>query len=211
MKQEIVIQEDLLKRMFDVFFSFFVLLLLSPLFLCLSLLIKFTSRGPVFYAQKRVGRGKKTFYCWKFRTMYLQADLLLEELLKNDPLLQKEWLETWKLKKDPRITWVGNFLRKTSLDELPQFWNVLKGDLSIVGPRPCVETELELHFKEKMEKILSLRPGITGLWQISGRNNLTYPERVRLEEQYVDTQNFWFDLQLIAKTILVIFSSKGAY
>jgi undecaprenyl-phosphate galactose phosphotransferase len=202
---------DLIKRAFDILFSLCVLILISPLFLPVALLIKFTSPGPVFYSQKRIGKDKKPFFFWKFRTMYVNANLLLQELLKKDPNIRREWEKNWKLKEDPRITWIGKFLRKTSLDELPQFWNVLKGDMSIVGPRPALEDEISLHFKEKAAKILSVRPGITGLWQVSGRSFLSYSEKIRLNEQYVDTRSFSLDIRLIAKTIFVIFSSKGAY
>ncbi len=211
MSQKNVSPDDLIKRAFDIFFSLFFLILISPLFLLISLSIKLTSPGPIFYSQKRVGKDKKPFFFWKFRTMYVNAEALLQDLLKQDPYLRREWEKNWKLKQDPRITMVGRLLRKTSLDELPQFWNVLKGDMSIVGPRPAEEDEVSRHFKGKAAKILSVRPGITGLWQVSGRSFLSCREKVRLNEQYVDTRSFSLDLRLIAKTILVIFSSKGAY
>jgi exopolysaccharide production protein ExoY len=204
-------QEDWLKRSFDIFFSLFILFLLSPLFLSLALLIKFSSPGPIFFPHKRIGKDRLPFFCWKFRTMYVNADLLLQELLKKNSALRLEWEKNWKLKKDPRITWIGKFLRKTSLDEFPQFWNVLKGEMSIVGPRPVKEDEVTFYFKEKADKILSVRPGITGLWQVSGRSHLSYEERVRLNEEYVNHRSFFLDLSLILKTIVVIFTSKGAY
>ena len=143
--------------------------------------------------------------------MYPDADLRLKELLAKDPALKAEWDLNHKLKNDPRITPIGRFIRKTSLDELPQFLNVLKGDLSVVGPRPVVQTEVVKHLKEKAPKILSIRPGLTGIWQVSGRSNTTYLERLSLDEQYVDTHNFWLDLKLIAKTIPAMLASRGAY
>lgn len=202
---------DFLKKGFDFFFSLSSLIVLSPLFLLIALCIKINSQGPVFYFQKRIGKNKKPFFIWKFRTMYANADLALEDLLKKDASLRDEWKKNWKLKDDPRITTIGKFLRKTSFDELPQLWNIFKGDMSVVGPRPVVEYEVTHYFKEKAEKILSVRPGLTGLWQVSGRNDLSYPDRVRLNEEYVDRQSFFLDMQLIAKTIWIVFSSKGTF
>jgi undecaprenyl-phosphate galactose phosphotransferase len=143
--------------------------------------------------------------------MYRDADERLKVMLRADPSLKEEWETYWKLKNDPRITKVGKFLRKTSLDEFPQFWNVLKGDLSVVGPRPVTLDEIEKYYGEKAEKILSLRPGVTGLWQTSGRSLIAFDERVRLEESYVDSRSFLFDLKLIAKTVPTLFNSKGAF
>lgn len=201
-----------LKRIFDLLFSFICLVLGAPLFLLIGALIYFTSPGKILYAQLRLGRGGVPFRCYKFRTMHPDADKRLQDLLTAHPELRKEWEETFKLKQDPRITPIGAFLRKTSLDELPQFWNVLKGDLSIVGPRPIVKEEAEKFFREKISKILSVRPGVTGLWQVSGRSNIScYYTRIALDEFYVDNQSFLFDLRLIAKTIPAILFSKGAY
>ncbi len=139
------------------------------------------------------------------------ADQKLPEILKKNPELKREWEAYFKLKKDPRVNRLGKFLRKTSLDELPQFWNALKGDLSIVGPRPVTEKEVETYFKEKAAKILSVRPGLTGIWQTSGRNLLTFEERVRLEESYIDRQSIKLDLLIIFKTIPKLFFVKGAF
>ncbi len=199
------------KRVFDILFSLSVLLFFSPFFLTISLLIKLTSKGPIFYGQKRIGREGKTYINYKFRTMKENAEEILEDLLKKDPILKEEWLKFWKLKNDPRITNVGRFLRKTSLDEFPQFWNVLKGDLSVVGPRPVVKEEIVNYFGDRAAKVLSVRPGITGLWQVSGRNNLSMEERVKMESEYIDRKSFFFDLQIILKTIPVMLFSKGAY
>lgn len=143
--------------------------------------------------------------------MKANAEEILEDLLKKDPILKEEWLKFWKLKNDPRITSIGRFLRKTSLDEFPQFWNVLKGNLSVVGPRPVVQEEITRYFGKSAAKVLSVRPGITGLWQVSGRNNLSMEERVKMESDYIDQKSFFFDLKIILKTIPVMLFSKGAY
>ena len=143
--------------------------------------------------------------------MVIDADTRLREILQEDEKLRQEWETFCKLKKDPRITWIGQILRKTSLDELPQFWNVLKGDLSVVGPRPATQDQVEKYYAEKAPKILSVRPGMTGLWQTSGRNLLSFDERTQLDERYVDSHTFLLDLKLIAKTIPAMFFSEGAY
>ncbi|MCB1180774.1 MAG: sugar transferase [Chlamydiia bacterium] len=204
-----IIQHIILKRLFDIIFSFFSILFLSPLFLIIMIGIKLSSKGPVIFRQVRLGRGGKTFECLKFRTMVQNADQLLDGLLAQHPFLKAEWTHHQKLKSDPRIFWFGSFLRKTSLDELPQFWNVLKGDLSVVGPRPYMESQ-----KKDLEiyayKILSVRPGITGLWQTSGRSSLSFKKRLELDAKYVDRRSFWYDLTLILKTIPSILSSKHA-
>ncbi len=201
----------ILKRSFDLVFSIIILLLGLPVFLALALMIKGSSKGPLFYGSKRTGKKGKPITCWKFRTMYIDAETQLQEVFKTNPLLQKEWIESYKLKEDFRITPIGKWLRKTSLDELPQFWNVLLGDLSVVGPRPVTEEELKIHFKEKRNKILSIRPGLTGIWQTSGRNNLSYKERVDLDERYVESHSFLLDLTLILKTIPLMIFPKGAF
>jgi exopolysaccharide production protein ExoY len=200
-----------LKRLFDIFFSLAVFLLFSPLFLFIALAIRLTSRGEVIYAHVRIGRGGVPFRCYKFRTMYKDAEKRLRTLLRDNPEMRREWQEKRKLKNDPRITPVGRLLRKSSLDELPQFWNVLKGNLSVVGPRPVVRTELNQFYGAKASKVLSLRPGLTGIWQVSGRNDISYNSRVKLDEEYVNTRSFLLDLKLICKTIPAMLFSKGAY
>lgn len=200
-----------LKRIFDILFSATALLILSPVFLIIAGVIRCTSQGNAIYYQMRVGRGGIPFRCYKFRTMYQNADFLLQTILSNDPKKQKEWEAAHKLKNDPRITPIGAFLRKSSLDELPQFWNVLKGDLSIVGPRPVVQEEIVRHFGPKAQKIFSIRPGITGLWQISGRSDTSYSQRIILDEHYVDHRSFLGDLKILALTIPSMFYKKGAY
>ncbi|NGX52343.1 MAG: UDP-glucose:undecaprenyl-phosphate glucose-1-phosphate transferase [Candidatus Anoxychlamydiales bacterium] len=207
------------KRIFDILFSLFVLIFFSPVYLIISIIISFTSEGPIFYISERIGRGGKTIRCIKFRTMYKKADSLLNKLLKQNDILRYEWETFQKLRNDPRITTLGRFLRKTSLDELPQFINVLKGDLSIVGPRPFAligkkknfQIEIKKYLGNKTEKILSMRPGITGIWQVSGRSEITIEERLKMEEKYIDKQSFFLDLYLILKTIPKIFFPKGAF
>lgn len=199
------------KRVFDLAFSLLALTFGFPIFILIALGVKLSSKGNIFYSQKRIGRGGKPFQCYKFRTMYRDADRRLLALFEKFPESQKEWLATRKLKKDPRITPFGKFLRKTSLDEIPQFFNVLKGNLSIVGPRPVVQEEVDQFYGMKAYKILSIRPGLTGIWQVSGRNNMTYDQRIQLDERYVDSQNFWLDLILIIKTIPCMILGKGAY
>jgi exopolysaccharide production protein ExoY len=209
----------MIKRAFDIFFSLTLIFLLIPLFIFTALLIKLTSKGPVFYKAKRVKKNFKLFTCYKFRTMYKDADLRLYSLLKADPKLLAEWQTYEKLKKDPRITPIGSFLRKSSMDELPQLWNVLKGDMSIVGPRPYAmigkgtlkkEDLINLYGKE-METILKLKPGLTGLWQVSGRNELPVEKRVELDLIYSQNQSLRLDLIILAKTVPKILTAKGAY
>lgn len=199
------------KRIFDLLFSLAVLILGSPLFFLIAVAIRLSSKGQVIYSHERVGRGGKCFQCYKFRTMYPDADQRLEKLLLENPRLEEEWKKRRKLKNDPRVTPIGVFLRKSSLDELPQFWNVIKGDLSVVGPRPVVIDEIRDYYGAKAKKILAIRPGITGIWQVSGRSDQNYENRITLDEQYVDSQSFMLDLKLILKTIPGIFSFKGAY
>jgi len=205
------VRHNFMKRTFDIVFSMIVLILASPLLLLVTLAIRFFSKGKVVYAHERIGRGGKSFHCYKFRTMYSDADHRLKEILENDMEKRREWELSHKLKNDPRVTPIGKFLRKTSLDEFPQFVNVLKGELSVVGPRPVVRAELQKHIGSKAHKILSVRPGITGLWQVSGRSDTSYATRVLLDEKYVDQHNLLFDIKLILKTIPSMLSSKGAY
>lgn len=201
-----------IKRMFDICFSIIVLTLGAPFFLLIALILFCISPKRVIYAQERMGRGGKPFKCYKFRSMKPNADQILKKLLEESEELKKEWERTYKLKKDPRVTPFGAFLRKTSLDELPQFWNVIKGDLSLVGPRPVVKEELEKYFGLKSKKILSVRPGLTGLWQVSERSDIPdYSKRIELDEKYIDNQSLLLDIKLIAKTIPAMLFSKGAY
>ncbi len=209
--KNIEIKHNLIKRLFDIYFSLALIVLLSPLFITIALAIFLTSPGPIIYGHKRIGRGGVIFKCLKFRTMYIDADVKLKSLLESDQHIKEEWLKNRKLKNDPRVIKIGNFLRKTSLDELPQFFNVLKGDLSVVGPRPVMDDEILSFFGAKASKILKVRPGITGLWQTSGRSNIDYEKRIALDEQYVDEHNLWLDIKLIVKTVPCVLFSKGAY
>ena len=201
-----------IKRTFDIFFSLLFLTITAPFFLLIALMIFIVSPGNVFYSHERIGRGGKKFRCYKFRSMYPDADQRLQKILESSQDLSEEWKKNYKLKNDPRITPIGAFLRKSSLDELPQFWNVLKGDLSIVGPRPVVKDEIDTFYHVKAHKILSIRPGITGIWQVSGRNDIhSYEKRVLMDEYYVENHSLLLDIKLIAKTIPAILFSKGAY
>jgi Undecaprenyl-phosphate galactose phosphotransferase WbaP len=203
---------ELFKRLFDILFSLSVLILFAPVYLLLAFLIALSSSGPIFYVQERVGKNHKRFYCLKFRTMVENADDILLEIMENSPHLRQEFEDNFKLKQDPRITGIGRFLRMTSLDEFPQFWNVLKGDMSVVGPRPLVEEELP-RYGRHINKILTIRPGITGLWQVSGRNDIPYPRRVQIDLYYANDKNLWMDMWIIFKTIGVVIFPKnnGAY
>lgn len=200
------------KRLFDIGFSLTVLIVCSPLYLLLILLIALSSPGPVFYVQERVGKNFRRFGCIKFRTMVRNADEMLLELMESSPRLRQEFRSNFKLRRDPRVTWIGRLLRVTSLDEFPQFWNVLMGDMSVVGPRPVVVEELAKYGKHA-DRVLSVRPGITGLWQVSGRNNIPYPKRVQVDLYYLNCRHFPMDLWIIVKTIGVVLFPKdnGAY
>lgn len=209
-----IVAHSALKRGFDIFFSFFAILFALPLFSLLYILIKSTSKGPLLYSSMRIGRQGKLFKFWKLRSMHCDADERLEAILSNRPDLKEEWQTYFKLKNDPRLTPIGKFLRSSSLDELPQFWNVLKGDLSIVGPRPYLPREAGVIvgiLGKQAEQLFSVRPGLTGLWQTAGRNELTFEERVRLEATYAQNRSFLRDLKLIGKTFPILFLRKGAF
>ena len=202
----------IIKTILDLLFSSIILVAGLPIFLIIASLIKLSSRGPIFYLQERIGKNKKTFNCIKFRTMHPEAEDILENLITNNEKLRKEFEETHKLKNDPRITNIGKFLRKTSLDEIPQFLNVIKMEMSIIGPRPIVKKEIQKYGKS-YKKVISIKPGITGLWQVSGRNNLSYKRRVILDCLYVDNISPLLDLRIIIRTFGVIFfpNDRGAY
>ena len=202
----------LCKIVLDFLFSVFFLIAFLPIFIIISFLIKLSSRGPIFFLQERIGKNNIPFKCIKFRTMHPEAKDILENLLMNDEKLKMEFEQNHKIKNDPRITTIGQFLRKTSLDELPQFINVLKNEMSIVGPRPIVNKEKK-KYGNNLKKVLSLKPGITGLWQVSGRNNLTYKTRVKLDLNYIKNYNFLMDIRILIRTIGVILFplDRGAY
>jgi undecaprenyl-phosphate galactose phosphotransferase len=199
-----------LKRSFDIVVGLALLLMLTPILLMIAFAIKLTSPGPIVFSHERIRMHGKPFGCYKFRTMFTNAQEILEDLLAKDSNLRQEWERDFKLKNDPRITTVGKFLRKTSLDELPQIINVLKGEMSLVGPRPIVQQEVE-RFGYSAAYYFMVRPGITGLWQVSGRNDIDYDERVELESWYVRNWSLWQDITIMLRTIKVVVFKKGAY
>ncbi len=198
------------KRLFDL-----TLILLStpfwiPFTLILATLIKLDSPGPVFYSQKRIGYNGKEIRIWKFRSMIYNAEQELSTFLEQQPALKEEWQQNFKLKNDPRVTRIGSLLRRTSLDEFPQIWNILRGEMSMVGPRPIVQAEIPLYGKEFSiyQKVL---PGLTGMWQISGRNDIAYRDRVNLDVYYVQNWSVWLDIHILIHTVLTVIEGRGAY
>ncbi|EMS1124744.1 TPA: undecaprenyl-phosphate galactose phosphotransferase WbaP [Klebsiella aerogenes] len=198
-----------IKRTFDVLASIGIIVLLSPLLLYISLKVK-KDGGPAIYGHERVGKNGKAFKCLKFRSMVINSKEVLEQVLQSDPQARKEWDATFKLKNDPRITPIGQFLRRTSLDELPQLFNVLKGEMSLVGPRPIITAELE-RYNEEVDYYLLSKPGMTGLWQVSGRSDIDYDTRVYLDAWYVKNWSMWNDLAILFKTVGVVLKKDGAY
>ena len=196
-----------IKRFVDILFSMTALIFLSPLFLILAILIKVTSPGPVFFVQVRVGRFGRHFYFYKFRSMYMDAEQRKAELLSKN---QSRDGVIFKMKDDPRITPSGKILRKTSMDELPQFLNVLFGDMSLVGPRPPVPSEV-MQYSLEERKRLNVQPGLTCLWQVSGRSEIPFKEQVSLDKQYIGSRSLKLDLLILLRTIPAILSGKGAY
>ena len=207
-----VLNGDFVKRMFDIVFALLMLTIFSPLYLTLMILVALNSQGPIFYVQQRIGKNHQPFYCIKFRTMIDDADQALETIMQDSDQMREEFQASFKLKQDPRITKIGKFLRLTSLDEFPQFWNVLKGEMSVVGPRPLVPEELP-RYGRKINTVLKIKPGITGLWQVSGRNDIPYPKRVKIDVYYATSHNWLLDLWIVYKTIGVILfpRNNGAY
>jgi len=199
----------LFKDVMDRVAAAIALVLLSPILLVIAWAIR-KDGGPAMYGHRRIGKDGRLFTCLKFRSMVVNAGEILERLLANDPALRKEYEETYKLKNDPRVTKIGKFLRKTSLDELPQLLNVLRGDMSLTGPRPIVEDERK-YYAEKIGDYLSVRPGITGLWQVSGRNDTDYNQRVYLDSWYVRNWSLWNDVIILFKTVSAVLKRKGAY
>jgi Undecaprenyl-phosphate galactose phosphotransferase WbaP len=200
----------LVKRTLDFCAALCGIMVMSPFFLIMAIWIKLDSKGPVFFGHIRLGRDGRPIKVWKFRTMAQNSKELLERLLAEDEDSRREWEETQKLRNDPRVTGAGKFLRKTSLDELPQLWNVVCGDLSLVGPRPIVEDEKN-RYKDSFALYSRIRPGITGLWQISGRNLTSYDERIDLDSYYARNWSIWFDIYILAKTIPVVLTGHGAF
>ena len=194
------------KRVFDLVISTIGLIILSPIFLILAIIVKLDSKGPVFFAHTRYGKNGKKFKMYKFRTMYENAQDMINDFT---PEQMKEWKENFKLQDDPRITKVGKFLRKTSLDELPQIVNIIKGDLSIIGPRPVIEEELE-KYGENKEKFLSVTPGLTGYWQANGRSSTTYEQRMEMELYYIDHISPKLDFKIFFMTLESVIKKEGA-
>lgn len=197
---------EIIKRLIDIICSFMGLLAFSPLFIIIAIIIKFTSKGPVFFSQKRVGKYGREFDMYKFRSMVVNAEELKEKLAAQNEMSGP----MFKMKDDPRVTKVGKFIRKTSLDELPQLWNVLKGDMSLVGPRPSLPKEVA-QFEDWMYKRLEVKPGLTCYWQVSGRNNIDFEDWMKLDIRYVEEKNLWIDIKLIFKTVGVLFGDKNAH
>lgn len=199
------------KRIIDIIGSIIGILILIPTALIIYLARKVLKedKGPLFYEQLRYGKNGKVFRLYKFRSMCIGADKKLKEYLENNDEAREEFEKTHKLQNDPRITKIGNFLRKSSLDELPQMINILKGDMSFVGPRPVVEKEVEEYGTNK-DKFLSVRPGLTGYWQVNGRSNTTYEERMKMELYYVDNCSLWLDIKIFFKTFITVFKKEGA-
>jgi Undecaprenyl-phosphate galactose phosphotransferase WbaP len=198
------------KRALDVIGAGLGLVLLAPFFLVVALLVR-ADGGPAFFAHQRVGRGGKLFGCLKFRSMVIDSQARLEALLASDPAARAEWEATRKLKNDPRITRIGRFLRSTSLDELPQLINVLRGDMSLVGPRPVQEAEIDRYYGASAAHYMAVRPGITGLWQVSGRSETSYESRVALDVSYVSRPSMLADLSILLRTPVAVLSRRGAH
>ena len=196
----------LIKRIFDFILSLIGIAIMSPLFLIISIMITCDTKGPVFFKQRRIGLNGKPLYIYKFRTMVTNAEELIASFT---PEQKKEWEESYKLKDDPRITRVGKILRKTSLDELPQLINIIKGEMSIIGPRPVVEEELSWYGND-VDLVLSVKPGLTGWWAVNGRSEVPYPKRCDLELYYVKNASLALDVRILLGTLKVVFSQRGA-
>jgi len=198
------------KRAFDLIVAAIAVAVTSPLFLFAALTVILTSRGPIFFRHERIGYGGRSFICYKFRTMVVDADMRLRHLLAADAFVRTEWESCQKLAYDPRVTPGGQLLRLSSLDELPQLINVIRGDMSLVGPRPIVEAEIH-RYREKFADYLRARPGITGSWQVSGRNDVSFEARTELDQAYVRGWSFLGDIMIILKTIPAVLLSRGCY
>ena len=194
------------KKIMDLVLSFIGLILLIPVFLILAILVKLDSKGPVFYAHTRKGKNRSDIKIYKFRTMYSNSDEIFESFSEEQ---KEEYYKNFKLDNDPRVTKVGDFLRRTSLDEIPQLINVLKGDLSLVGPRPIVEKEI-CKYGQYADKLFSVIPGITGYWQSHGRSDTSYDERIKMDMYYIDNRGFWLDFKIIIKTFGSVLKGEGA-
>ncbi len=201
----------LIKKVFDLAVGTSLLIILALPMLIISLLIRMGSKGPAIFSQERIGKNGRPFRCYKFRTMKMNAEQEFNMLLENNPAVREEWEQNWKLKNDPRITLIGDFLRRTSLDELPQILNVLKGEMSLVGPRPVTRKEIDEYYRDKAEPCFGVPLGITGLWQVSGRSDTGYDYRIALDLWYVRNWNLWLDIVILLKTIRIVLKREGAY
>ena len=208
--QKFQIAQPRQKRIVDVLGAFVLLVVLAPLMLLIALIVFTADPGPVLFRQKRIGLNGKLFNCFKFRTMATDAEARLESVLANDTLARAEWARDHKLRDDPRVTKIGKFLRTTSLDELPQLWSVLKGEMSLVGPRPIVENEA-VRYGRYLSHYCAVRPGLTGLWQISGRNDVSYRRRVAYDVLYVRTARITDNLRILALTVPSVLAKRGSY
>jgi Undecaprenyl-phosphate galactose phosphotransferase WbaP len=197
------------KKFFDVILAIILIFFFAPLLLIISAIVKLDG-GPAFFGHTRIGEDGKPFRCWKFRSMTVHADVVLAKLLATDAEARAEWAKDFKLRNDPRITRIGGFLRKSSLDELPQLFNVLKGEMSLVGPRPIVSAEVDRYGTAFVDYV-ACRPGITGLWQVSGRNDVDYASRVALDKHYAQTWSFARDVNILFRTVIVVARRSGAY
>ncbi|GAM96403.1 undecaprenyl-phosphate galactosephosphotransferase [alpha proteobacterium U9-1i] len=197
------------KRFFDVVLASLLLAFLMPALLTIAAAIKLTDPGPIFYRHKRLGRRGKRFGCIKFRTMAVDSEARLRHLLETDPNAAAEWLESQKLRNDPRVTRIGAFLRKTSLDELPQLWNVIKGEMSMIGPRPITRDELARYGRDRRFYLL-VRPGISGLWQVSGRSSVSYDRRVQYDREYLEEWSWFQELRIAALTLPAVMFARDA-
>ncbi|MBE9113369.1 undecaprenyl-phosphate galactose phosphotransferase WbaP, partial [Nodosilinea sp. LEGE 07298] len=200
----------LIKALLDMGLTVVIGIVVLPLLALIAVLVKLDSPGPIFYGHPRLGQNNIPFIAWKFRSMVSNADHVLERYFEANPTLRSQWELDHKLRYDPRITRLGNFLRRTSLDELPQLWNVLRGEMSLVGPRPIVKEEI-FRYADKYSLYTQVLPGLTGLWQVSGRNNVSYDERVNLDAYYVRNWSVWLDIYILLKTIWVVMLGDGAY
>jgi lipopolysaccharide/colanic/teichoic acid biosynthesis glycosyltransferase len=201
---------DTLIRVLDIVISLFALIFYAPVLISVGLMVKAQDGGSIFFGQSRIGYGGRDFTCYKFRSMLTDSQVRLKNLLATDAAARAEWIRDHKLKNDPRITGFGRFIRKSSLDEFPQLWNVLKGDMSLVGPRPIVQEEI-CKYGRTFVRYASVKPGITGLWQVSGRNNVSYSRRVAMDRLYCRRRNLWLYLYILAATGPSILTQRGSY
>ena len=202
---------NVVKTAFDYILTLVGAVFISPLLVYIAYRIKKEDPGPVFFAHTRIGKDGKPFPCYKFRSMVVNSQEMLQKYLAENPAAREEWERDFKLKDDPRVTPIGKFLRSTSLDELPQIFNVLRGEMSLVGPRPVIQEELDKYYGETAKLYCTVKPGITGLWQVSGRSDIGYDERVVLDATYIRHRSMWGDVVILWKTIGVVLMKKGAY